>query len=213
MNFLASVKNHEPNTRVIVYDLGMTDDERSNIEKRFNYEIRRFEFAKYPAFFNIRVAAGQYAWKPVLVREVALESPEIVCWMDAGNIIRERLLKLRRETRRVGFYSPFAPGTISDWTHPAMLTYFGLPTSWKADARNLCGGVVAFDMQSPIGAKLVNTWAECALIKECIAPEGSSRANHRQDQALLTVLAYMFGRPNSAEWRFLGFGTHCDVEG
>jgi len=29
---------------------------------------------------------------------------------------------------------------------------------------------------------------ECALRRECIAPEGSDRSNHRQDQAVLTIL-------------------------
>ena len=29
--------------------------------------------------------------------------------------------------------------------------------------------------------------------KECVAPEGSSRANHRQDQAALTALLYTRG--------------------
>ena len=36
-------------------------------------------------------------------------------------------------------------------------------------------------------------FAQCALHKECIAPEGSSRLNHRQDQAAITTLAGMHG--------------------
>jgi hypothetical protein len=31
-----------------------------------------------------------------------------------------------------------------------------------------------------------------ACIKECIAPHGSSRENHRQDQAVFTVLYYNY---------------------
>ena len=36
-------------------------------------------------------------------------------------------------------------------------------------------------------------WRECSLDVECIAPSGSHRGNHRQDQAALTVLAWRHG--------------------
>jgi len=215
-NLLASIQSHEPDARVFVYDLGMTAAELGHLKSRFNYEFRAFEFSKYPAFFDIKVAAGEYAWKPQIIHDVARESREIVCWMDAGNIVTEPLRKLRREARRAGFYSPQSQGTISDFTHPAMLAYFGLPADWKSDFRNLNAACVAFDTGNPGGARLLEEWAQHALIKECIAPQGSSRANHRQDQALLTVLAYRAGRPRVSRKtarKLLGFKTHRDVEG
>ncbi|MBE1208440.1 DUF1647 domain-containing protein [Aminobacter carboxidus] len=211
MNFLASAKEHEPATKLIVYDLGLTAQERQVIESRFSYEIRRFEFERYPAFFDIKIAAGEYAWKPQLVRDVARESKGILCWMDAGDVITEPLVKLRRETKRFGYHSTHSSGTIKDWTHPGMLSYFGLPSDWNADAPNLNTACVAFDLESDIGANLVEQWAEGALVRDCIAPEGSSRANHRQDQALFTVLAYRAGRPNVSK-KYLGYAIHRDVE-
>jgi hypothetical protein len=41
--------------------------------------------------------------------------------------------------------------------------------------------------------ELARPWYECALTRQCIAPDGSNRRNHRQDQAALTVLAYLSG--------------------
>lgn len=212
MNFLASAKEHEPKTRLIVYDLGLTPQERRNIDTRFNYEVRNFDFSRYPPFFNIKVAAGEYAWKPTIVREVSKEATGILCWMDAGNIIKEPLHRLRRESRRFGYYSPHSSGSIQEWTHQGMLSYFGLPADWQATSSNLNGACIAFDIKSSIGADLIALWAEYALIKDCIAPAGSSRANHRQDQALFTVLAYRAGRSPKASTKYLGYAIHQDVE-
>ena len=39
-------------------------------------------------------------------------------------------------------------------------------------------------------SRLLWEWAQCASIKACIAPPGSSRGNHRQDQSALTLLLY-----------------------
>ena len=213
-NLLASIQRHEPAARVVVYDLGMTAAQLGHLKSRFRYEFRAFEFPKYPAFLDIRIAAGEYAWKPQLIRDVARESRE-VCWMDAGNIVTEPLRKLRCEVRREGYYCPQSQGTISEFTHPAMLAYFDLPSDWKSDFRNLNGACVAFDMRNPRGASLLEEWARYALIKDCIAPQGSSRANHRQDQSLLTVLAYRAGRTRESSKtakKLLGFKTHQDVE-
>jgi hypothetical protein len=214
-NLLASIERHEPDARVVVFDLGMTVIELAHLKSRFGYKFRTFDFQKYPPFLDIRVAAGEYAWKPQLVRDVAGEAREIVCWMDAGNMITEPLRLLRRETRRAGYYCPRSPGTIGEWTHPGMLAYFGLPANWKAGLPNLNGACVAFDMRTRHGTKLVHEWAEHALIRECIAPPGSSRANHRQDQALLTVLAYRAGRRHhgrKSTRQLLGFKIQQDVE-
>lgn len=214
-NLLASIQRHEPAARVVVYDLGMTAAQLGHLKSRFDYEFRAFEFSKYPAFLDIRIAAGQYAWKPQMIRDVARESREIVCWMDAGNIVTEPLRELRREARCEGYYCPQSQGTISEFTHPAMLAYLDLPAGWKSDFRNLNAACVAFDMRNPRGVSLLEDWARYALIKDCIAPEGSSRANHRQDQALLTVLAYRAGRPRvsrKAAKTLLGFKIHQDVE-
>lgn len=40
---------------------------------------------------------------------------------------------------------------------------------------------------------LARPWYECSITRQCIAPDGSSRKNHRQDQAALTVLAILTG--------------------
>ncbi|KAL2612056.1 hypothetical protein R1flu_023748 [Riccia fluitans] len=37
--------------------------------------------------------------------------------------------------------------------------------------------------------KVMRPWYECSNTRQCIAPGGSSRANHRQDQSALTIIS------------------------
>jgi len=58
------------------------------------------------------------------------------------------------------------------------------------------GAFIGFNTLNPGAKQLLNDWAKCAKNKSCIAPTGSSRENHRQDQAVLTILLWErgFGR-------------------
>ena len=51
------------------------------------------------------------------------------------------------------------------------------------------GAIVGFDRLSPKFMPMLLAWIGCASDEACIAPQGSSRTNHRQDQAALTLLA------------------------
>lgn len=156
LNLLASARRHEPRTSVVVYDLGLTADQRAAVTN-LGCELRRFDFANYPAFVDIRKSAGQYGWKPQIIRTVAGEGSGIVCWMDAGNVVDAPLLQLRREAARFGYYSASSSGTLGAWTHPGMLRYLGLPAGWKACAANLNGACIAFDTRNPTAADLLET--------------------------------------------------------
>jgi len=77
-----------PESKVVVFDLGMTDTRNVKLAKRFKkVEFRKFDYSKYPAYFNIKVNAGQYAWKPVIIADTMNEFKQPVIWMDAGTLI------------------------------------------------------------------------------------------------------------------------------
>ena len=56
-------------------------------------------------------------------------------------------------------------------------------------AKRMCNGaLVGFSKQGTAYTQVLKPWVQCALDPECITPRGSSRMNHRQDQAGLSVL-------------------------
>ena len=57
---------------------------------------------------------------------------------------------------------------------------------------NRNGAILGFNITNPDVINFIKEFARCASIKDCIAPEGSSRQNHRQDQAVFTILYYDF---------------------
>lgn len=191
LQFLASARKHERRTRIVVYDLGLTKAQRKDVlNECHNGSVERFPYEHFPAFFDIKVKAGEYAWKPVIIAMEMAKSLDPVCWMDAGNVIHSPLRRLRDEIASRGFYSGPSLGTVRDWIHPGMLSMLAIPNGLYSDRPILNAACVGFDPLVPQAAALAAEWAHCALKREIIAPPGSDRSNHRQDQALLTILAY-----------------------
>lgn len=212
LNLLASFGRHEPGSTVVVYDLGLTEPERAQVQRFFpQCEFRRFLYENHPAYFNIGVAAGQYAWKPVIIREVFQEKKQNVMWLDAGCLLTRSLDVVRLWLRHYGFYSWYSMGRVSDWIHP--LTIDRMQASHFLQKKMLSGGVVAFRYADAAARRLLQEWAEAAFRREIIAPEGSDRSNHRQDQAVLTLLFHQHMARQPVAYRY-GWGIlkHQDVE-
>jgi len=209
--FLSSLFVHEPDIEVIVFDLGLIESERQCLKDTFpRAELRLFDYSQYPDYFNIKVNAGEYAWKPVILYDALSEFKCCVCWMDAGNLVTKRLFWLRRITKAVGMYSPRSSGLISDWTHPRTVEFLGAFDVLHKP--NLNGACVAVCYQNSKVRDLVSQWKEYALIRECIAPVGSCRKNHRQDQAVLSVIGHQSGITKNMPRGHYGFRVHQDID-
>lgn len=189
-HLLYSISLFEPTTPVIIYDLGLKAIETKKLNNTA-CDLRRFAFESYPPHLNIAVERGQYAWKPVLIAEVLNEIRGSLLWLDAGNLIHAKLKKVRQTLADRGFYSPTSSGTIADWTHPETLKHLDVAPEILGK-RNRNAAIVGFNANHDGIKHMAERWKECALDINCIAPRGSNRSNHRQDQAVLSVLAYQF---------------------
>jgi Protein of unknown function (DUF1647) len=210
--FLSSLFFHESDIRAVVFNLGLTESQVNHLKSAFpTADLRYFDFLKYPDYFDIKVNAGEYAWKPVILHDVLNEFKGCVCWMDAGNLIIKPLFWLRRITHRIGMYSPHSSGLIADWTHPKTLEHLNA-ANCLLKKPNLSGNCIAVDYHNRRARELVERWRSCALTKDCIAPAGSSRANHRQDQAVLSVIAHQVNITKGMPIRLYGFKVHQDID-
>ncbi len=210
IQLLKSARRWMPPNRVVVYDLGLAAWHRERIGA-LGFDLKPFRFEDYPAHFDIAVNAGEYAWKPAIVVEQMRRTDDLICWMDAGNVIRFPMWEIAAITRKTGLYSPGSSGTVGEWTHPGMFKALGIAPGQFADRQPLTGAIVAFDPRNPGSRRLAEDWLAGAMDKDVIAPEGSSRANHRQDQALLTLLAYRSGIIDRPSHRSPAVRIHRDV--
>jgi hypothetical protein len=91
---------------------------------------------------------------------------------------------------------------MREWTHPLMYEYLGVDSSAYGDRPNADATLVGFAIgtaavaaRDAVYRDIVLPWKTCATARACIAPPGSSRANHRQDQAVLSYLVHRAGYP------------------
>ena len=89
LNMIASVQKMMPEVKLIVYDLGMTSQQRATVLQMCGVELRTFNFTKYPQ--HVR-DLFKYAWKPIIANEL-VKDYEVVMWGDAS----VRLLKPLQE--------------------------------------------------------------------------------------------------------------------
>ena len=54
--------------------------------------------------------------------------------------------------------------------------------------RNFSSGIVGMVIGDKKNEKIIEEWAKFSENKDVVAPKGSSRKNHRQDQSILNIL-------------------------
>jgi hypothetical protein len=196
--------------RVECYDIGLTPAEARALPRWHRASHHTFDYAAYPPYMHASVNAGEYAWKPVIVADVvdrarAERPPCDVLWADAGCYFDAIEPMARRIRESGGLWVRTSAGTMRDWTHPLMFQALGADPDAFGDTPNADATLIGFAVGSaPAAAReavyddIVVPWKACALQKDCIAPPGSSRKNHRQDQAVLSYLVHRAG------YRFAG---------
>jgi hypothetical protein len=178
-------------THVIAFDLGLTEVDRSRLGGRFPWcSIERFPFDRLPPHTRrLHVCA----WKPVAIDDTLTARGGLVLWLDSACVIRTVLDAVFAQITRDGVLALAGQSPIERWCHEGTLRFMGVPQE-HLSVRVRSAGVLGFDAARPVVRDLVGEWRRLALIPECIAPEGATRANHRYDQAILSNLLAAAGR-------------------
>ena len=220
LNLINSLyKNSNISFDLYVYDLGLTEEYKTNLINLYpQIKLRIFDYSKYPEYFNIKINAGEYAWKPALINEVLNEvenNYEVLLWLDAGNMVDNSLDSVINTIKKNKIFSPRTEGDINMWCYKGVHNYFNIQNDQKALSFSMKNGaILGFNISSPEVKELIRDFYKYALIKNAICPEGSSRKNHRQDQALFTVLAWFFHNKyhNIFDDSQYSIRTHCDCD-
>jgi hypothetical protein len=220
LNLLRSLQFFEPKTKVIYYDLGLTSDQSHFIQNNFpSIVLKQFPYDDFPDFFNVKINAGEYAWKAACINLAMLDSTTGVLWLDAGNIITGDLRRIQKMIRQNGIFIMQASNTIQQFTHPKTLEYFNCTE--RLHLPQFSAAAIGFSSLSKEAARVLEKWLFCSKDKAIIAPKGSSRVNHRQDQAILTLIILENYKMNARirkqiasnnDLSFYNFLIHQDVE-
>ena len=171
-DMIATFQHYLPSTRIIVYDIGLADNQRTQLRKYCNVEVRIFQFNKYP---NHVRDLHVYAWKPLITNEVA-EEYEVICYADASARVMGPFKPVFPLLLKFPFMSGSAYGLpIIPMTKDEQLRYLKFPYTRQKSGffGHIESGLWVVWVNRLMRRKLLESWVDCALHKECIAPPGS----------------------------------------
>ena len=181
---------------------------------------RKFDFNHFPSWFQINESSsrGGYAWKVVAIYDVLTEYKGLVVWSDAGNVFSNLNVELER-TRRNGFFSSEVGHTVGVLTYNTTYQFIE-DMGWQSNVRSIkdrssCNGAnLFFDYWNhTVMTNVVYPYVKCSYTRKCIAPKGSNKRNHRQDQSIISIFVHLSGIQESCR---VHYGTnvkfHRDYE-
>ncbi|XP_072051308.1 uncharacterized protein [Amphiura filiformis] len=207
---IATAQRHMPNTKIIVYDLGLTPDGVKKVDKMCNVEVRKFPFERYPPHVkNIH----NYAWKPLLILESLKEFGAIfygdssVRFLDTLQILYPYLKQNHGFMQHIHNFDPRNRSGQYHMTHPSTFTQLNINrTAYANDIGYtpwISAGRVLHVNSSFIHKNVLGPLVECSLRLQCIAPEGAHRGKgnlkganhpHRFDSSVLALVVYKYMR-------------------
>jgi hypothetical protein len=200
IQLLVSINTFAPEAEVHVFDFGLgktAQDEVISAVRTINFFYKKYDFSEKPPWMDISNSnKGEWAWKADCINTVvkndltnAQQMPTTYLWLDAGNKFINKPQSVLRYIQNYGFWSPSSDGLVEKWTFPKQIDLIVGDTRFNKKV-NLNGAMIGFSSRSSKALDLLKEWFKYSMIREVIAPEGSDKSNHRQDQSLLTLLAY-----------------------
>ena len=169
VDMIATAQHFFPNSRIIIYDIGLKQTEIDALKKYCNVEVRTFPFDKYPPHVkNLHT----YAWKPLIIQAAAQEA-DFIFWADSS----VRFVKNFDDTFSKlddfpikGHLHPICK--IVHVTHDATLKYLNVTREMLGQVVGIEAGIMLVKTNE-VAKRVLNLWRSCALKVSCIAPEGS----------------------------------------
>ena len=216
MEYIGSALRVFKNQKIVIYDLGMSEDQIAYVQRNDSFIYRQLDFAKFPAHVS---KLTTYAWKTLIWAEM-LKEYQAITWFDTSMVWFEE----KKFQTAVQKYIVNKKSSILFYGHDA-----GHSNAWATNARmwsyfpsNMTehGSKTQNTMKQANGVILVNTedfkqnvmkWAVlCVLVEDCIAPmmvngkqvnkwcpKGKETQDqgyicHRFDQSLFSLLSHNY---------------------
>ena len=183
LDFLSSVQIHLPFTPIIAYDLGLNTNNRKSLASFCNVYVKTFKFDKYPEYVR---DLKTYAWKPIIINQTLPKDYEIILWCDTSCRLHGPIgPKLHYLVHQPIIPGPQGGHPFITALHNGMMHYLQMKHSRKHyGSIGIClqvDGILWFN--EDLREHLLKPWLDCAMHKECIAPDGAKA--HPCNQTLL----------------------------
>ncbi len=183
---IESIKKNESG-EIIFYDLGITKEQKNELEKNYQDVVYKF--------FNNELLPDHYkdlktfAWKSNIVYNEVLQNPgAYIFYMDTRNRCEKSLNIPKKLARLFGIYTALSSNNNISLTHPATIDLLKIKKKSILNRKMIAAGFIAINTDSKYAVKTIEQWDTMSKDKNILIPEGSSRANHRQDQSILSLL-------------------------
>ena len=134
---------------------------------------------------------GGYAWKSISITDAFFEWKGLFSWQDAGNVVTDGITREITFARQYGVYACLSASTIATWTYKVtrkFMTRNRLVKRNKGRDPNCATGSLYFDYKHEYIHDLMMKFKQCIFTQKCVSPRGSHMKNHRQEQAVMSML-------------------------
>ena len=210
INTMYSIITSDMNSSIVFVDYGLDNETLSELISEIKVMksildahhspallyYRKFDFAHFPAWYDLldRQVRGGYSWKVISYFDVLMESKRIVSWSDGGNLVSTNLKNEMYRVHTFGLYTPYSGDSLQQWLHGKSQRFLGANKMIRKImlGKGMCtGGYLWINYNNEtVMNDVIFPLVQCAYTRRCIAPIGSTRKNHRQDQAILTALVH-----------------------
>ncbi|KAF0983953.1 hypothetical protein FDP41_007868 [Naegleria fowleri] len=186
------------NRPILVYDLGLTKEQREKVKTWKNVELVTINFDLLPNHFRNLIS---FAWKP-LAMYLALQRFPSIIFLDSGVELWNRLDRVEDilftkghfHVAQEGLHTSWkCCGTVGELTHDKSFEYLGLKREDYHSKEMCSGGIQGYIRGSYSYRNVLIPTLECAWDENCITPPGSSLKNHRQDQSIFSLHIHKAG--------------------
>jgi hypothetical protein len=188
-NIAASARFWAPDNPMVVYNLGLTDEQLETVKTWRN--VIAVEWKDGIPYQQKHVQMlHTYAWKSLAINE-SVHKYHNIFWLDAGATYTGPIDGLEHYLQRHGIFLVRGQDlSMKEKSHPDTYKYLNLDKKTFVGGPHYAGGIQGHLLPSRYIDTIVKPNAACALKAQCIAPDGSNLGVHRYDQTTLSILAY-----------------------
>ncbi|CAL1525839.1 unnamed protein product [Lymnaea stagnalis] len=205
-----------PNITVVLFDIGLTEEQRMRTERNCRCHLLRFPVEKFPPHMKENIC---YSWKPVIIRATMEKARQILVYQDASIRWSPNIIKVLNRTRTFGlqYHRSDFISRISLHTMREMFDYFGESPCAFSPFPEIEANNGMYKNDPFVIHAVLEPWARCALEPSCICPVPPATVVncnkpvaeprcHRFDQSAMGILTTKLF--NKDIHRILGPGYH-----